>query len=187
MWNGILIKRVNQFKYLGVTFDENLSWNAHVSELVSKASRRLGMLRRIRGNLTVYCANAVYISFTRPIMEYCDTVWNCCGVCNSTLLEKLQRRTARIITKESRSGEAMVMLKWPLLEDRRWKYICELVKKCVTGDCPQYFQNYFIFNHQIYDSKTRQSGKLNLPKVRTEIAKHSFYYGGCLAYNKTIV
>ena len=59
--------------------------------------------------------------------------------------------------------------------------------KCVAGDCPQYFQNYFTFNHQIYDRKSRQSGKLHLPKVRTEIAKHSFYYGGCLAYNKTIV
>ena len=34
MWNGILIKRVYQFKYLGVTFDEHLSWNMHVGELI---------------------------------------------------------------------------------------------------------------------------------------------------------
>ncbi len=91
MWNGIFIKRVYQFKYLGVTFDEHLSWNMHIGELVSKTSEKLGMLRRMRGSLTVYSANAVYISFIRPIMEYCDTVWNCCGVWNSTLLEKLQR------------------------------------------------------------------------------------------------
>ncbi len=186
MWNGILIKRVYQFKYLGVTFDEHLSWNMHIGELVSKTSKKLGMLRRMRGSLTVYSANAVYISFSRPIMEYCDTVWNCCGVCNSTLLEKLQRRAARIITKERRSDDAMKAIKWPMLEDRRWNHTHELVKKCVAGYCPQYFKNYFTFNHQIYDRVTRQKDKLHLPKVRTEIEKHSFYYTGCLAYNKAI-
>ena len=119
-----------------MTFDEHLSWNMHIGELVSKTSKKLGMLRRMRGSLTVYSANAVYISFIRPIMECCDTVWNCCGVCNSTLLEKLQRRAARIITKERRSDDAMKAIKWPMLEDRRWNHTHELVKKCVAGYCP---------------------------------------------------
>ena len=44
MWNEILMKRVYQFKYLGITFDEHLSWNMHIGELVSKVSKRLGML-----------------------------------------------------------------------------------------------------------------------------------------------
>ena len=145
----------------------------HIGELVSKVSERLGMLRHMRGNLTVYSANAVYIFFIRPLMEYCDTVWNCCGVCNSALLEKLQRRAARIITKERRSADAMVNLNWPLLEDMRWNHIHELVKKFVAGYCLQYFKNCFTFNYQIYDRVTRQSGKLHLPKVRTEIAKQS--------------
>ncbi len=42
MWNRILIKQVYQFKYLGVTFDEHLSWNMHIDELVSKTSKKLG-------------------------------------------------------------------------------------------------------------------------------------------------
>jgi hypothetical protein len=61
IWNGILIKRVYQFKYLGVTYDEHLSWNTRIGELVSKSSKRLGMLRRMGDNLTVCTANAVYI------------------------------------------------------------------------------------------------------------------------------
>ena len=43
--------------------DEHLSWNMRIGELISKTNEKLGMLRRMRGNLTVYSANAVYISF----------------------------------------------------------------------------------------------------------------------------
>ena len=100
----------------------------HIGELVLKVGKRLGMLRRMRGNLKLYFANGVYMSFIRPKMEYCDTVWNCCGVGNSALLEKLQRCAARIITNERRSDDAMVKLKWSLLEDRRWNQVHELVK-----------------------------------------------------------
>ena len=138
------------------------------------------MLRCMRDSLTVYSANAVYISFICPIMEYCDTMWNCCGVYNCTLLEKLQRRATRIITKEKRSDDVVMAFKWPMLEDMRRNHTH------VAGYCPQYFKNYFTFNHQIYDRVTKQRNKSHLLKVRTEIAKHSFYYTGCLAYNKAI-
>ena len=103
----------------------------HISELVFKASKRLGMLRHMRGNLTVYTANAVYVSFIHPIMEYCDTIWNCCRLSYSTLSEKIQWHAAKIITKE-RSDDTMEMLKWPLLEKgggiilmNWWKNVCQ--------------------------------------------------------------
>ena len=86
------IKRVSEFKYLGVLFDEKISWNAHVKYIISKVSKRLGMLRRIRGSITSHRANMIYLSYVRPILEYCDIVWDSCGVCNNTSLEKLQRR-----------------------------------------------------------------------------------------------
>ena len=93
-FNANPIKRVSEFKYLGVLFDEKISWNAHVKYIISKVGKRLGMLRRIRGSITSHCANTIYLSYVRPILEYCDIVWDSCGVCNSTSLEKLQGRAA---------------------------------------------------------------------------------------------
>jgi hypothetical protein len=40
-----LIERVNVFKLLGVSFQNNLKWNAHVEEITRKASKRLYHLR----------------------------------------------------------------------------------------------------------------------------------------------
>ena len=41
--NGSAIKCVTEFNYLGVIFDEHLSWNEHVKEIVSKTGRRVAL------------------------------------------------------------------------------------------------------------------------------------------------
>jgi ATP phosphoribosyltransferase regulatory subunit HisZ len=46
------------------------------------------MLGCIRNDLTPHFANIVYVSFIRPILEYCDTVWDRCGAGNALSLEK---------------------------------------------------------------------------------------------------
>lgn len=97
--NGCPIKRVTEFRYLGILFDECVMWKSHVESILSKAGKRVGMLGRIRNDFTPYCANIVYVSFVRPILEYYDTVWTCCGSRNAKNLEKLQRPAARIVTR----------------------------------------------------------------------------------------
>ena len=77
--NGSPIKRVFEFKYLGVVFDDRLSWNEHVKSVLSKAGKRVGMLGRVRRHVTTYSANTIYITMIRPIIEYCSGVWACCG------------------------------------------------------------------------------------------------------------
>ena len=71
--NGSSIKRVSQFKYLGVVFDERLSWNDHVKFILAKAGKRVGMLGRIRYCITWHSVKIIYTSMIRPIIEYCDT------------------------------------------------------------------------------------------------------------------
>ena len=71
------------------------------------------MLGRFRDNLTTHSANVVYISLITPILEYCDTLWGCCGEGNSQALEALQKIAGRIVAKTSRSSPAMDILKWP--------------------------------------------------------------------------
>ena len=53
---GKTLERVAKFSYLGVVFDENLSWKDHIEYVGSKVSRRLGLLSRMRSCLTVHFA-----------------------------------------------------------------------------------------------------------------------------------
>ena len=183
--DGKQIERVHEFTYLGVFFDERLSWGSHVKKMISKAGKRVGMLGRLRDNLTTHSANVVYISLMRPMLEYCDTLWGCCGEGNSQVLEALQKKSiaGRIVARAFRSSPAMDILKWPAPTERRREHVFQLVKKCIEGRCPQYFDGYFTFNNKIHTRATRQRDLLHLPAVRTEVAKRSFYYHGCVVFN----
>ena len=43
-----VIKRVNKSKTLGIIIDEHLSWSDQIQNVVTKVSKGIGMLRRIR-------------------------------------------------------------------------------------------------------------------------------------------
>ena len=129
--NGSAIKRVTEFKYLGVIFDEHLSWNEHVKAIVSKAGRRVRLLGRVRRYNTSQSANAIFISMIRLTLEYCARVWACCGEVNSGILETLQKYVGRIVIKTSSSDTAMKALKWPSLRSRRDEHILKPVRRYI--------------------------------------------------------
>ena len=80
-------------------------------------------------------------------------MWNCCGDGNSSSLERLQRRAAKIVSKVSDSDRTLGYLKFPSLVNRRESHVHELVKRCIKGRCPQFFKSYFIFNSFVIDEK----------------------------------
>ena len=51
------IKNVMEYKYLGVVMDDKLSWKSQIAYIVSKAGKRIGLLGRIRKQLTTYSAS----------------------------------------------------------------------------------------------------------------------------------
>ena len=42
---GAVLENVDNIKYLGVTITNDLKWNMHISNICTKANRRLGFLR----------------------------------------------------------------------------------------------------------------------------------------------
>ena len=89
------------------------------------------------------------MTFFLPIIDYCDTVWNCSGKVNSDNIEKLHRRAARLILRHHSSDEALQFFAYETMEDRRKKQVYNLVLKCISGMVPQFFKNYFIFNQAV--------------------------------------
>ena len=67
---GQKVERVKNFKYLGVIFDENLSWDDHVQYIHAKASSRLYLFRRIRHHLSVKQSQVVFTALVQTILDY---------------------------------------------------------------------------------------------------------------------
>ena len=79
----------------------------------------------------------------------------------------------------SDSDRALDYLKWPSLVNRRESYVNKLVKRCIKGQCPQFFKNSSAHNRI-----TRQMNMLHLPRVRIDSAKNYFCYNGSVIFNK---
>ena len=70
---GHKVEHVTRAKYLGVTFNNKLKWDEHISTITSKANRTLGFLRR---NLQVnnqQLKSQSYTTLVRPTVEYAST------------------------------------------------------------------------------------------------------------------
>ena len=73
--NESQIETVPSEKLLGVHIDPTPSWSRHINYICKTFSQRLGILRRIRHNLTYNARLAFYNCLLLSVMDYCCVVW----------------------------------------------------------------------------------------------------------------
>ncbi|XP_055381841.1 uncharacterized protein LOC129612318 [Condylostylus longicornis] len=56
-FNGNKINKVKEYRYLGVTVDEDLNWNQHVNETISKTRKIAGLFKKLEHQLMKYTRN----------------------------------------------------------------------------------------------------------------------------------
>ena len=74
---GVQLKSVESFKLhgVGVTINYDLSWGKHVSNIVNKENKVLGVIKRSLGNDNRHAFSCPFKSLVRPILEYTAAVW----------------------------------------------------------------------------------------------------------------
>ena len=68
------VVEVSEEKDLGVTFDQQLSFDINASKVVAGANSRLGLINRHFGHLETKPFMNLYKTLVRPKVEYCMTV-----------------------------------------------------------------------------------------------------------------
>ena len=89
------IEQVQSAKYLGITITDNLDWGQHVSEIISKATRTMGFLRRHLALALRHTKEVTYKTLVRPQLEYAAPIWNSYHKLQIKQVEKVQRTAAR--------------------------------------------------------------------------------------------
>lgn len=84
-------------KLLGITFDNRLSWSAHISDLARKLSSSLFVLRRLRNIVNDTTLRTSYFGIFHSHISYGLLLWG--RAVNSPIIFKLQKRAVRIICK----------------------------------------------------------------------------------------
>ena len=86
-----------QEKDLGVTFEKNLTFDKHIANVVSKANKMIGIIRKSFSQLNKEVFVKLYKALIRSHLEFANTIWYPFLKRQSVMLEKVQRRATRLV------------------------------------------------------------------------------------------
>ena len=185
--NRSTLDRTDKFKYLGIIFNQSLTWHDHVDYLVKKINQRIGLMKRVKHLLPISARITLYNSLIAPLFDYGDIVW---GDKNNEVLmsylQTLQNKAAKIILNKpfySSASEALNTLGFKILSCRRKVNRLTTVYKCINGEIDFNLLENVHSNSHIHSYNTRTKENFHLPRVRTNWGKQRFVYQSTKEYN----
>lgn len=162
--NGNNLSMVETHNHLGLTLNRNGTWNDHVNLLIDRVNKRLGLLRVMRHSLDRKSLDKIYKSYIRPLLEYCDVVWDCIPEYLSDRLERVQFEALRIISGLTISCSKSKLLQetgYETLKIRRYKHRLTMLFKIrnnyylntlsqLLPDIPENMHQYGLRNSENY-------------------------------------
>ena len=133
------LSEVTGHPYLGVHISNNLTWNAHVNQIVSKANRTLGFITRNLHPCPRHVKESAYKTLVRPLLEYSSAAWDPHTQMLINKIEGVQRRAARFVCNDfgsRREGCVTGMLnqlQWPSLQIRRKAHRLTIMQQARLG------------------------------------------------------
>ncbi len=115
------LKTTTSEKDVGVTFSPDLKFDLHISNIVKKANKMTGLIKRSFTYLDKSTFLKLYKTMIRPSLEYANTIWSPQFKRQSVEIEKVQRRATKILKnlKNLTYSERLDKLKLPSLKFRR--------------------------------------------------------------------
>ena len=101
IFDNVVIKFVDSHKHLALS--SNGQWHTHIENIVSAATRILGIMRKLKYSYSRNALNQMYMSYMLPVIEYVSVVWEGCSEQDSQTLQKIQSEAARLVTGLTRS------------------------------------------------------------------------------------
>ena len=182
------IERVTYANVLGVTLSADLSWNAHVDTIVSKARKRVFTIYQLKRASARQCdLLRVYVNVNviRPVLEYASPVWHTSlPMYLSDNIETIQNRCLRTIIPGHSYDEERSISNLPTLFERR------------TNLCQWYFRKMHNADHKLnkllpnkrnipYGLRTQNT--LPVPLARTDRFRRSLIPWGLANWQHNVL
>ena len=93
------LEKVGIHKQLGITFNNSMTWEHHITDICKRAGSRIDLIRRLPASITPLTKLHIYTTFVRPLLEYGNVLFDNCTGEMQELLENTQRQAALAITR----------------------------------------------------------------------------------------
>ena len=172
---------------LGLVMDKHLSYHEHVNHVVSKCTGSLLALSHARHVLPPNSLKPIVISLVVSVVRYCIAIYGTCGTTELSRIQKVLNFCARVI-----SGRRKYSHVTDILRDLNWlsaanlalyHRICSVRRVIVSSQPTSVACTLETLDH---GHDTRHSGRLRLPRIRTEAGRRQLVHSGVNSYNDFI-
>ena len=140
-------------KYLGVIFDEYLSWNEQVSAVCKFLLRFFGIFNHIKHLASTKVVRQLYFAFVHSKIKYGIEVY---GNCTNEALQKIQiiqNKLLKLLLNVDRMTPTKLIhsrLQILTIKDIQNSNIISFVNSCIQQRCPSQFNSYFTSRTSVY-------------------------------------
>ena len=93
------IKRVEFIKFLGVYFDQNLTFKKHISLVTSRLASLSSLFYRLKDTIPEFALKCIYNAHVSSILNYCNVIWANTFHTHLIPLIRIQKRIIRNIAR----------------------------------------------------------------------------------------
>lgn len=183
--NNDIIKLSACHKHLGLWLSSDMTWKKHISEIATKARKRLGCIRKFKYLLSRKSLELLYLTFIRPVMEYGNVMFDSANADDLKILDDIEKDAMRLITgARSRCNLEKLNFetKWQNLEQRRQDQKIATLGKIIIKKFPSYLVRDLP---TFYDNKRdNRNCTFAQPKCRADYMKKSFIPSSIELWNK---
>ena len=186
--NGTSIYLSSTVRNLGVTLDQNLSFQQHVSRTCQICCFELCRINCIRHYLSQDALKTLISAFVVYIIDYCNSLLAGCPKQLIHNLQKVQNNAARLICrtpKFNHTSPVLYTLHWLPLEQRIEYKLLLLAFRSVNNDGPSYVSDllkFYISSRQLRSSS--DIPLLRIPSFRLKsFGQRKFSYQASVLWN----
>ena len=183
---GSTLHPVTSAKDLGVILDPNLSYDQHITHVVSSCFSKLYQINRVRGSFDEDTLKLLITSLVFGKMLYCSTVWSNTSSGNINKLQSIQNFASKIVTNSKKYDHVTPLLRqlnWLPVKQMLYLKDAVMTYKCVYGLAPLYLSVKLTKRSNIHSRNTRKRDSLNIPLFRTTAGQRTFQYRAASIWN----
>ena len=179
------LEPVASAKDLDVTLDSHLTYDCHISNVVSSCMAKLCQINRVKNSFDGRTLEQLISSLALKML-YFSTVWSNTSTTNIKKLQLVQNFACKIVTKTRKFDHVT-----PLLRELNWLSIDQLLffratvmtYKCMNHLAPSYLSSKFVKRSDIHNRRTRNREALQIPFFRSASGQRSFAFRGARLWN----
>ncbi|CAB3979720.1 Hypothetical predicted protein [Paramuricea clavata] len=180
------ITPVSFAKDLGMTIDSYLTYDQHITNLISSCMNSLCQINRVKKCFDKEALTLIVSALVMNKMVYCSTVWSNTSSTNIKKLQLVQNFACRIITnigKFDHISPGLRELNWLPVKEQLLLREAIMMYKCVNELAPHYLSDLFTKRSDIHQRDTRSHDSLQIPLYKTSAGQRSFHYRGVTLWN----